>query len=495
MISSNGDIDTAFDGITYSKGSAVISMFEHWIGPAEFRKGVRIYLQRYAFRNATAGDFLNTLSSATKKNVSRAFSTFLDQPGVPLVSVALECDGKTPALHLSQSRYVPIGSPSSADEVWNIPVCIRYGAGPGAAGCMLLTEKAAEWPLTEAQSCPQWVEANAGAQGYYRVEYQGGLLNALTSGDVSARLNPAERVELMGTVQGMATGGKLPEADALRLAERLHDDPERQEVASALNAALFIADNLVPRDLMSNYRRYLLKNFGARAHELGWIVPPAEGDEKRLLRPGLLSAVATSGGDEGLARQARDLAERWLNDRKAVAPEMVPAVLTTAAYYGDAALHSQFVAEAEKTNDRLEQQQLLVALASFRDRNLLERSLEEVLAGRIPLRVAPQLLFQSGARSPETRKLPFEFFQAHFDQLMAGNVSIMGFTLGANLPNLGRSFCDAASRQELLAFLGPLAAKYDGLQRNLDQTLETINQCIALVQAQGASVRRFLEKY
>ena len=60
-ITSNGDIDNAFDGITYSKGAAVISMFEHWIGPAEFRKGVRIYLQRYAFRNATAGDFLNTL--------------------------------------------------------------------------------------------------------------------------------------------------------------------------------------------------------------------------------------------------------------------------------------------------------------------------------------------------------------------------------------------------------------------------------------------------
>jgi hypothetical protein len=37
--------------------------------------------------------------------------------------------------------------------------------------------------------------------------------------------------------------------------------------------------------------------------------------------------------------------------------------------------------------------------------------------------------------------------------------------------------------------------KYDGLQRNLDQVLESIDQCIALVEAQGASVREFLEKY
>jgi hypothetical protein len=46
----------------------------------------------------------------------------------------------------------------------------------------------------------------------------------------------------------------------------------------------------VPRDLMPNYQRFLRKNFGARAHELGWIGPPAESDEKRLLRPPLLSA-------------------------------------------------------------------------------------------------------------------------------------------------------------------------------------------------------------
>jgi hypothetical protein len=78
---------------------------------------------------------------------------------------------------------------------------------------------------------------------------------------------------------------------------------------------------------------------------------------------------------------------------------------------------------------------------------------------------------------------------------MKGNTSIMGSSLGASLPNLGRSFCDDASRRELVAFSRPLAAKYEGLQRNLDQTLETIDQCIALVQAQGASVRGFLEKY
>jgi alanyl aminopeptidase len=452
-IVSQGDIDNAADSITYDKGSAVIGMFERWIGADEFRKGVRGYLERYAFRNASAADFLDALGSASRKDVARAFSTFLDQPGVPLVSVALDCGGKTPVLHLSQSRYVPIGSQRPPDQVWSIPVCIRYGAGPAASACRLVTEPRTDWALPEARSCPQFVEANTDARGYYRVDYQGGLLASLSAGDVPARLNAAERTELMGTVQAMAAGGKLPSADALRLAERLHDDPERHVISSALATAASVDDNLVPENLRPNYRRYLLKNFQARARGLGWTGGAGETDDVRLLRPEIVSAVAKRGGDEELAKQARALAERWFEDRSVVAPEMVQAVLTTAAYYGDPPLHARLLAEAEKTQDRQEQQILFTALASFRNRELLERGLEEVLAGRIPLRDALSLLLGSGTAARDTRRVPFEFLKAHFDQLMAANPSIMGVSLGGYLPFVGRSFCDADSRKELLISL------------------------------------------
>jgi aminopeptidase N len=41
-IETKGDIANAFDGITYDKGAAVIGMFENWMGPEAFRKGVSI---------------------------------------------------------------------------------------------------------------------------------------------------------------------------------------------------------------------------------------------------------------------------------------------------------------------------------------------------------------------------------------------------------------------------------------------------------------------
>ena len=65
-ILSKDDIDNAFDGITYQKGASVIGMFEGWMGPEEFRKGVQSYLKQYAFHAATARDFLDSLSTSSK---------------------------------------------------------------------------------------------------------------------------------------------------------------------------------------------------------------------------------------------------------------------------------------------------------------------------------------------------------------------------------------------------------------------------------------------
>ena len=158
-IEAKDDISNAFDGITYQKGAAVIGMFESWMGAKEFQKGVQSYMKQYAFKATTAGDFLDALSTSSKRDVTTAFSTFLNQAGVPLVSVALKCDGGAATLHLEQQRSLPLGSKGSADQIWNIPFCVRYGTSDsGESACTLMTQKTADWQL-KTKSCPTWVES------------------------------------------------------------------------------------------------------------------------------------------------------------------------------------------------------------------------------------------------------------------------------------------------------------------------------------------------
>ncbi len=493
-IKTKDDISNAFDGITYQKGAAVIGMFENWMGAPAFRKGVQAYLKKYAFRNATASDFLAAISAETHKPVTEPFSSFLNQAGVPLVSVALDCKGNAPVLHLQQERSLAIDTKTQADERWQIPVCVRYGQGTtGQSACTLMQDPSDEWKL-KGSGCPTWVEANNQALGYYRVSYQGEMLAALTSGDVQGRLSAAERVDLVGNAQALANTGKISDGELLRLVPKFRDDTSRYVVERTISVAQMPNAHLVPEDLRANYRRFILKSFEQRARELGWSEKPGETDDARLLRPVLLPFVATVGGDEQLAKEARELTEKWLADRNAVPANETEAVLETAAYYGDKALFDRFLARVKTARDRQERRYLFGAMFSFRDPAAIRAGMQAVLDGQVSFIEGERLLF-AGQEQEKTRKMAFDFMKEHIDKLAAQRPLGGGDDAGAGFVRVGYSFCDEQSEQELKSFFEPEVEKFVGAPRMLAQTLERINSCIANKSAQQASVEEFLRGY
>src|SRR5690606_25701710 len=69
------EISSAFDGITYQKGGAVLSMFENYVGEEAFRDGVRAYLAANARGNATSTDLIDAIAAQSDEpeGVKRAF--------------------------------------------------------------------------------------------------------------------------------------------------------------------------------------------------------------------------------------------------------------------------------------------------------------------------------------------------------------------------------------------------------------------------------------
>ncbi|MFY9552764.1 MAG: M1 family aminopeptidase, partial [Thermoanaerobaculia bacterium] len=198
------DIVNAFDPISYQKGAAVLTMFEAWIGKERFRDGVRKYLASHRYGNATSRDFLGALESASFPGVAAAFSSFLDQAGVPLIEVSLDCSSEKPRLTLAQKRFLPVGTKGSPEETWRVPVCSRGAAGDGTASraCGLLTERSGALPAPTA-ACPAWLLANDGERGYYRALYEGDLLGKLLDA-ADRELSISERVGLIRDVDALA---------------------------------------------------------------------------------------------------------------------------------------------------------------------------------------------------------------------------------------------------------------------------------------------------
>lgn len=486
-ILSNNDIANAFDGITYSKGAALLAMFESYMGPEKFRQGIQRYLQKYAWGNATSAEFLEAVGGGDR-TIARAFTTFLDQAGVPLLTAQLKCQGGHARLELAQQRFLPRGSQGSSDQSWDIPVCVRYPAGSGdARECTLLTAKSAVMPLTNAPGCPAWIYPNSGETGYYRVRYEGGMLPSLLKDEQTLTL--PERVGLIGNIAAL-TAAYMPLGNALALVPNFARDPNRQVVTKTLwIVGNLNTDGLVPEDLKPQAHHFVSDLYKQRAEQLGWQPKLGEDDDSRLLRPTLLGVVANDAEDAGLIEQAKSLALAWLDDHKAVEPDMAGVVLNIAARHGDRALFDRYRAQAKKETDEDLRGTLIFNLGSFRDPAIVNTALPIILTDEFDTRQSLNILF--GGTLPETRGIAYDFVRQNWDALVAK----LPTDTGAFLPYVAGNYCDDQHRTEVEAFFKDRSTKYTGGPRILAQVLEGISLCVANKQANQPSVVEFLKNY
>ena len=421
--------------------------------------------------------------------MAAAFSTFLDQPGVPVVAVALDCAGGPPGLTLSQKRLLPLGSTGAASETWRVPVCARAGSGGrDARGCSLLAEAKGSMPAPGG-ACPAWVLANDGGLGYYRALYEGDLLRRLVAA-ADKELTVAERVGVIRDVNALAEAGELPMFDALALVPRFAGSPSRQIVQSTVRIASDIHEHLVPPDLRPNYARFVSKMFGEKARALGFTPKPGEDDDTRLLRNELVGFVALEALEPGLQAEARRLALKWLEDGSAVSADMVGEVLEVAGRYGDRALFDRFLAAAKKSPQRRDRARLYYALGSFQDPVLLQEAFALTLDPALDYRETDSTLF-AGLGTNLGRATLWDFTKANFDAIVAR----MPRETTGGIAYVASGFCDAAMEKDAKSFLSGRVEKLPGGPRNLAQALEGVQLCIASRTAQEPSVGEFLSKY
>lgn len=524
-IETSDDIVNAFDGITYAKGMAVLLMFENWMSEPVFQRGLARYLREHAHKNATAEDFISTLAAELRqaaaspppgtspeaaRELSRraaelpaAMQSFIDQPGVPLVSLALSCDGGAARLAVSQERYLPLGADlgsgaanksATASPLYKVPLCVRYRVAgeQERRECQMLDQKSLQWTLPGATRCPEYVVANAGSTGYYRVRYQGELLARLQDQGLKAGstlLSEAEKAALLGDLAALLRNGQITAEQALPWVGLAAQDPSRHVLGGAARLALTLRD-IVTTEQRPRYERFLRTTFGERLRLIGLRARPTDDDNTRLLRTTLLNLVVGEGHDPELTAQVQKLVRGWLADRKSLEPESAHLLLGYAAVYGDRALWDALHQAARAERDHTERSRLIGALASFSDPELARAGMGLILKSEFPVSEAMPL-FWGPLAYPATRHLPLEYVKRNFDAL----VGRLPREAGAGLARAGGSLCTAAAHADVETFFSGRSTRYTGGPRVLRQTLERISNCEALARAQQASLGKFLARF
>ena len=489
-VTRNQDIGSAFDGITYLKGAAVLGMFESYLGEDKFRAGIRTHMQRFPYAVADVEDFMASLARGSgRADIVPAFRSFIDQPGVPLVTTSLECGPEGASLQLAQSRYLPVGSRGDPSRSWQLPLCLRYGDGAGGGKqCTLLTESTTSIPL-KSTGCPTFVMPNANGAGYYRFSLDAdGWRTLMTHFD---QLSEAEALAVADSLSAAYQANRLSTESLVAAIKIMAGSPQPEVVLAPDNDLIRLRDYLAPK--RADEVRALMRSLYRPRLDALEEAKSTKTPEQAIFRTNLIRFLALEAHDPGLRSSLAADARRYIRldktspgsatglDTSAVPPALVDVALQVGVQEYGTPFVETLIDRMLASDDSQFRGQAATALGATDDATVGDRVRKLLLDPRLRGREPTAIAFALAAR-PSQRRATFDWFKAN-DEAFIARVSHFGHRW---FPTFGAGFCSKAERDELESFFKPLVSRLDGAERTLAETLEGIELCTALVAAKHA---------
>ncbi|MGZ7031674.1 MAG: M1 family metallopeptidase, partial [Thermoanaerobaculia bacterium] len=460
------EINEIFDAISYDKTEAVLRMIESFVGETAFRDGIRAYVKKYAFANAAAEDFWNTMTSVTKQPFDQILPTFVEQAGAPLLAVDSRCDGDATILSLTQRRIFRGRARflSGSKELWTIPLIIKNLDDPADARKLVDKEAARQVQLPR---CAPHQFVNRGGFGYYRTEYSPDVVDV----DLHSVLSPPERVSFLSDEWALVLLGERSVADHLALLSKFRDDRNRVVVGVITEQLAAIGRDLATSSDRDRYAAWVSDYLRPIVARVGWTPAANEADEDRELRANVIETLGETGLDADTLRHAHELAEAALKDPGAVDPSLMDTVLTLAAIRGDAKLYDAYLAQLDSPLSPESHYRYLDALARFRDLSLVMRSLDYGLSTEIRAQDRPRFL-SSLIENPAGGELAWGYLQLHWKDVLS---RVSPWSMPKVVRGLA-SLCDPGAAQDVQKFFE--GHSLPAADRTIRQAVETISTCV-----------------
>ena len=372
-----------FDVLTYEKGAAVLRMLEQYLGADEFRRGIRHYIASHAYGNAETTDLWDGIESATGAPVRSIMDSWIFQAGYPLVAVTEAGGGR---VRFDQERFMLSGDRSDK-TLWSVPMLVRASVnGVESSHRLLLSDAGTEYDLG---GKPDWVIANAGGSGFYRVRYDSALASALRS-DLG-RLDALELFNLVSDTWAAALSGAGDLSDFAELVRLLRGDEDPAVWAQAASALDFI-HRVADADGKVAVEAYVRQVFAPAFAETGWSATPGEPETRGTLRATLLAALGTTGADADVRMRATTLHDRLLTDRSAADADLVGALVSIVAAGGHPGQYENVLGRFKDPATPQEEIRYLYALAGFRNPELVRRTVQMALSDEVRTQNSPFLI-------------------------------------------------------------------------------------------------------
>ncbi len=382
------------DAIVYDKGAAVVRMLEAYVGEDAWREGVRAYLRRFAYSNATHADFWKAMETASKRPVAAIAHDFTEQDGLPLVGVDIMVgQGTGSGVFLTQQRLAADAG-STGERHWRIPV-MAQPAGGGARVSTLVRGGPLVTALTSPAPGPLVI--NPGQVGYFRTLYAPSAFAPIEAR--LASLEAADQLGLISDAWAFGQSGDAPAAHLMELVDQLPAGADPRVWDQVLPILSDIDSLYAGRPGQAAFRAWARRKLGAVLARAGWSARSRASDTAAVLRGDLIESLGDLGDPAVIAEARRRFAA--LQQGSDLPADIHTAVLRVVGRNADAASFEALARLASAAKDPAERRSYLVALAGAEDPALARRALDMSLTPAIPTTLAPVMIRRVAARHPD----------------------------------------------------------------------------------------------
>ncbi len=402
-----------FDGITYTKGAAVLKMLETYIGDKKFQSGVTEYLSKHQFANASAADFWNAIANhADKLPVPAIMKNFVFQPGYPQVNVKLK-DGK---VNLTQYRQLQLGQDKKDPTLWMIPIVMRKLDNEKSQHFTELLEKRSQdFSLTEGSD--KNLLLNASGRGYYRACYEPAHLKEIQAN--FNKLTLEEKINLLEDNSSLIQPGDIAIEDYYNFIDVLEKENEPMLLTFYVDLVggpwEYVRDDEKKSAAYAKWVRAKLLPLKAKLNN--WTVGENDSHQTKRLRQSVLGLLGTIGRDAETIKEARKVFSDYFKDKHSVSPDNISPAERIVVFNGGKEDYDKFIQLWESAKNPAEEERALGFLSSFHQLDLAKRTIELGMSKKVRAEEGLMLITEI-ASNHYVRDYGYQFITSHWAELM-----------------------------------------------------------------------------
>jgi len=483
---SPAEIEEMFDVLTYEKGGACLRMLEQFLGEETFRSGIRQYILKFQYKNATDQNLWTELSSASNQPVSQIAKDWFTRPGFPILTI----NSKTSDfahLDVRQHRFSAFGNKGTGESApWSIPFSIRYGDDAGSHTFHTLLVEQETCLTIPSKGKISWVYGNASEAGFYRTDYARSLKRALED-HLENALEPIERIGMMEDIWALCQNGDLPISSFLETLHRLKGDENRVVIVAICNYLEILAVHILPKCDRALFGAFIEDYLSQVWKKVSWDAAPNDDDERRLLRSALLWTLGAVAHDEEILSELPRRQSLYLARPNRLDPTLATTFVRLCARSDGGTRFGYYVDRFRNAKTPEEKDRYLTALSDFGKPAFARKVLDFALTAD----VRPQDVWKpvrSLLANPTVQEETWIYLKKYWQAFRQ-----KGGSIGAQrMIQATRHLWRAKWHDEVATFFKNSENRVPSAERSLAQTLEFIKLGIHFKSNQADPLSRWL---